>query len=365
MFITKKKTIPNIQEDYNTLNPNYEIKVTNYESVHKVNPKDFDLVIVDESHSLGAFPKASIRTKKIKEIVGSKYCILLTGTPTPESFSQIYHQFYISQYSPFHEKNFYQWAKNYVNVTKRYVAHGNQVNDYTKANEKLIRQQISKYIISFSQKQAGFQSQVKEHILYVDMKPTTYELVKKIEKDAVFEGKKGGVILADTPVKMMQKVHQIFSGTIKLEDGSATIIDTSKADFIKSRFQGKKIGIFYKFKEELKLLQNVFGESLTTEIKEFNETDKNIALQIVSGREGISLSKAHYLVYFNIDFSATSYWQSRDRLTTKERMENEVFWIFSKGGLEDKIYKKVLDKKSFTTKHYERSKVSKQTNQVA
>ena len=77
-------------------------------------------------------------------------------------------------------------------------------------------------------------------------------------------------------------------------------------------------------------------------------------MQIVSGREGISLSKADYLVYFNIDFSATSYWQSRDRLTTKERQTNDVYWIFSKGGLEDKIYKQVQDKKSFTTKHYER-----------
>jgi hypothetical protein len=186
------------------------------------------------------------------------------------------------------------------------------------------------------------------------MKPTTYKLVKTIEKDRVYEGKNGGVILADTPVKLMQKTHQLYSGTIKLEDGSSAIVDDSKGVFIKKKFQGKKIGIFYKFKEELKLLQSVFGEELTTDLVEFNATDKNIALQIVSGREGISLSKADYLVYFNIDFSATSYWQSRDRLTTKDRQTNDVYWIFSKGGLEDKIYRQVQDKKSFTTKHYER-----------
>ena len=152
----------------------------------------------------------------------------------------------------------------------------------------------------------------------------------------------------------MQKTHQLYSGTIKLEDGSSAIVDDSKGVFIKKKFQGKKIGIFYKFKEELKLLQSVYGEELTTNLDEFNATNKNIALQIVSGREGISLSKADYLVYFNIDFSATSYWQSRDRLTTKERQTNDVYWIFSKGGLEDKIYRQVQDKKSFTTKHYER-----------
>ena len=354
LFITKKKAISSIESDYKLLNPNYALKVTNYEAVHKVNGKDYDLIIVDESHSLGAFPKASVRTKRIKEIVGKKYCILLTGTPTPESWSQIFHQFWVSEFTPFVEKSFYKWAKVYVDVTKKKI-NGYDVNDYTAANQNLIRQKVSKHIISFSQSEAGFTSKVNEHILHVEMKPTTYKLVKTIEKDRVYEGKNGGVILADTPVKLMQKVHQLYSGTIKLEDGSSATIDNSKGVFIKKKFQGKKIGIFYKFKEELKLLQSVYGEELTTELDEFNATNKNIALQIVSGREGISLSKADYLVYFNIDFSATSYWQSRDRLTTKERQTNDVYWIFSKGGLEDKIYRQVQDKKSFTTKHYERS----------
>ena len=354
LFVTKKKAISSIEADYKLLKPNYALKVINYESVHKITTNEFDLVIADESHCLGAFPKPSVRTKRIKEIIGSKYCILLSGTPTPESWSQIFHQFWISEYSPFPQKSFYAWAKSYVDVTKRKI-NGYDVNDYTKAKENLIRQKVSKYIISLSQKEAGFKSKVNEHILYVQMKPTTYALVKTVEKHKVYESAKGNVILADTPVKLMQKVHQLYSGTIRLEDGSATIIDDSKGLFIQQKFKGKKIGIFYKFKEELKLLQSVFGDELTTELDEFNTTNKNIALQIVSGREGISLSKADYLVYFNIDFSATSYWQSRDRLTTKDRMQNDVYWIFSKGGLEQKIYERVLEKKSFTTKHYERS----------
>lgn len=365
LFITKKKAISSIENDLKLLQPSYTTKVINYESLHKLKER-YELVIVDESHSLGAYPKPSVRTKKIKEFVTkAKYCILLSGTPTPESWSQIYHQFWISDYSPFIESSFYKWSHNYVNIRKRYVAHGNQVNDYSNANEKLIRQKITKHIISFSQKEAGFKTQVNEHILKVKMKPYTYNLVKTLEKDLVYEGEKGGLILGDTPVKLMQKVHQIYSGTIKLEDGSAVVLDDTKAKFIKEKFNGKKIAIFYKFKEELKLLQSVFSENLTTSLDEFNTTNKNIALQIVSGREGISLKKADYLVYFNIDFSATSYWQSRDRLTTKERQKNDVFWVFSEGGLEEKIYQKVLQKKSFTTKHYERVKVSEQVNKVA
>ena len=50
----------------------------------------------------------------------------------------------------------------------------------------------------------------------------------------------------------------------------------------------------------------------------------------------------------NIDFSAVSYWQSRDRLTTMDRKINDIYWIFAKKGIENKIYKSVSNKKDFT-----------------
>ena len=114
------------------------------------------------------------------------------------------------------------------------------------------------------------------------------------------------------------------------------------------------ISIFYKFKEEYNALKQVFGDDLTNELSVFEDTDKNIALQIVSGREGISLRDASCLVYYNIDFSATSYWQSRDRMTTKDRLESDIYWIFSEDGIEDEIYKAVSKKKDYTISHFKK-----------
>jgi len=178
--------------------------------------------------------------------------------------------------------------------------------------------------------------------------------MRKLRKDLVVEGK-DEVILADTAVKLMIKMHQLCSGTIKFESGNSKVIDDTKARFIKDKFKDKKIGIFYKFKEELYALKDVFGkDELTEDLDEFNATEKNIALQIVSGREGISLRQADALVYYNIDFSATSYWQSRDRMTTKDRLQNDVYWVFAKGGIERDIYKAVTKKKDYTLNHFKR-----------
>ncbi len=104
---------------------------------------------------------------------------------------------------------------------------------------------------------------------------------------------------------------------------------------------------------------------MTTELDEFNNTNKSIALQIVSGREGISLRKADALVYYNIDFSATSYWQSRDRMTTKDRLESDVYWVFAKGGIEQDIYRAVVKKKDYTVRHFKKDLVNLHNDRTA
>lgn len=353
LFITKKKAIPSIETDYQMLKPNFTLQVINYESVHKVEGS-FDLVVLDEAHSLGAFPKPSKRAKQVKIIIqkNEPLVILLSGTPTPESYSQMYHQVYAIPSNPFKRfLNFYRFCDEYVNVTQRPI-NGIYIKDYSKGLPSIM-EDMKPYFLSYSQKEAGFKVKTQEHVMYVTMNPLTYNIAKKLQKDLVIEGKEE-VILADTPVKLMMKLHQIYSGTVKFESGSSKTLDLSKAKFIKKHFIGKKIGIFYKFKEELKALQQVFKNTLTTELEEFINTKKNIALQIVSGREGISLRQAECLVYYNIDFSATSYWQSKDRMTTKNRLHNDVYWIFSRGGIEDQIYKAVVNKKDYTLNHFKK-----------
>lgn len=355
LFLTKKIAIKGILSDYTNMGYKFTLTVVNDEQLHKLE-QGYDFVIHDEHHRFGAFPKPSGRSKAYRNLFYYTPQLWLSGTPTPETFSQIYHQFWCSHKSPFIEKTFYKWAQNYINI-KKILINGNQHNDYSNARIDLIEPILEPYFIKFSQQDAGFASEVKETVLFCDMKPQTYELINRLKRDLVINGNRE-VILADTPVKMLTKIHQLCSGTIKFESGYSIILDYSKARFIQERFEGIKIGIFYKFKEELNLLKVVFGDNLTTDIDEFNATDKNIALQIISGREGISLKEAKYLVYYNIDFSATSYWQSRDRLTTIDRQSNEVFYIFANKGIERQIYKAVQQKKNFTTKYYDRSTIA-------
>ena len=354
LFLTKKKAISTIESDYAMLSPKYNLVVMNYESIHKLPQDMWDLIVCDEAHSMGAFPKPSKRAKQVRELIAKNnpYVILMSGTPTPESFSQMYHQVYGIPNNPFKQyKNFYRFCDDYVIVTEKKI-NGLRIRDYSNGKQSII-DIMKAYTISYSQKEAGFKVDTREHKLYVKMDDITYNIAKKLKKDLVVEGK-DEVILGDTSVKLMTKLHQIYSGTVKFESGNSKILDLSKARFIHDNFGDSKVGIFYKFKEEYNALKEVYGDNLCTELDEFNTTDKTIALQIQSGREGISLRKAEALVYYNIDYSATSYWQSRDRMTTKDRLESDVYWIFAEKGIEDKIYKAVSNKKDYTVKHFKK-----------
>jgi hypothetical protein len=351
LFLTKKKAISSIQSDANQILPGHDIVVTNYESIHKVDRSDFQVIICDESHTMSAFPKPSLRAKQVRSLVmtcGYPKVILLSGTITPESYSQIYHQFWVHPMNPFKEfANFYRWSDIYVNKFQKKI-NGLMVNDYSYGKENDIMSVVSPYIITYTQKQAGFSTEIEEEVLYVEMPDIVKNIYKKLERDLVVEGKEEA-ILADTPAKLMQKLHQLSGGTIKFESGKSMVLSTFKAEFLRTQFATSKIGIFYKFKEELNALTQVFGDDLTTELDEFDSGKfKAIALQIVSGREGISLKNADYLVFYTIDFSAVSYWQARDRMTTINRLNNKIYWIFSVDSIEDKIYKAVKSKKSYT-----------------
>ena len=359
LFLTKKKAISSIQKDYDLLSPSYDITIINYESLHKIPVKKWCAVILDEAHGLGAFPKPSKRAKQVKELftINNPYVVLLSGTPTPESYSQMYHQVYAIKDNPFSKyKNFYRFSDDYVSVIQKKI-NGFNIKDYSNGLRSII-DAVKPYTIAYTQREAGFESSIEEEVLTVPLNEATYELCARLKKDLVIEGQHE-VILADTGVKLMSKLHQMYSGTVKFESGKSTVLDYSKAEFIKERFKSNKIGVFYKFKEEFNALKKVFGNDLCDNLDDFDNGDyKVIALQIVSGREGISLRNADFIVFYNIDFSATSYWQARDRMTTKDRKYNKVYWIFSEKGIESKIYKAVTNKKDYTISHFRKDLLS-------
>ena len=355
LFVTKKKAKSDILSQLAESKILFHsVEVTNYEQLHNF-LCGYDLIIIDEAHVIAAFPTPSLRAKELKRICNGKPIIYLSGTPTPESFSQLYHQMWVSSFSPFKDyKNFYSWAKDYVDLRQKYL-YGKMINDYSCARQKAIDNATKHVFISFTQEEAGFMELVQEKIIYVKMEDATLRFVNRLRIDKIVTNKEGASVLADTAVKLMQKLHQIYSGTVIVDEPEmkGKAFDYTKAEYIRDNFKGQKIAIFYKFKAEAMALKWTLGK-VYDDPMEFNNADSGIFIsQIVSGREGIRLDTADALIMYNIDFSATSYWQSRARIQTKDRVkEAMIYWLFAQGGIEEKIYKAVMNKKDYTLSHF-------------
>jgi hypothetical protein len=353
LFVTKKKAKDSIYDDIKHF-LSLDVTVVNYGSEHKITGI-YDAAIIDEAHSLGAYPKPSVRAKELKKSCFGLPILFLSGTPTPESYSQLYHQFYISGYSPWRNFfSFYKWADTFV-VKKSRIINGYSVNDYSGARIDAIKRDTEHLFLSFTQEQSGFNVAITERIETVPLSDEQKQLLNAIMKDKICQIN-GKTILADTPVKIQSKVHQLCSGTVIDEEKGVHIISTAKAEYIHKTYGHKKVVVFYKFQGELDALKAVFNDEWTDSQNEFQSGQKRAYFgQFVSSREGVKLDTADLIVFYNIDFSYLSYAQAKERIISKDRTEQApLVWLFSDGGIERKIHKAVANKQDYTNYYFKK-----------
>lgn len=349
LIVTTKKAKASINSDYTEGGFKYSMRIINYEALHKVKvmPK---FIIWDEAHKLGTFPKPSKRTKLAREKFSHVRCLFLSGTPSPETFTQLYHQAYVlGDRSPWARyKTFYNWAKYYVRKETIYT--GNEMNTTSYKNCKaIVLKEFAPHMTSVTQIQAGFTGKVIETFHTIPLPAECKELMREVISKGI---SRKASIFVQNPSRKHTLVHQICSGTFKDDEKQGQTLSTFKADYIRRRFAGRKIAIFYVYKEEGRLLREYF-ENWTDSPEEFNASDDLVFIcQIVSGREGVDLKTADDLINFNISYSATCYWQGRSRSQSWDGGDKLVHWLFSNSGVESDVYEAVTDKQDYTLKHF-------------
>lgn len=358
LFVSPLKAHSSIKSDYDKFSPGFEMYLINYESLHKVEAGEWDVIIFDESHKTGAFPVPSKCAIEARRIAKGKPVIYCSGTVSAESYCQLFHQLWISSFSPFREyANFYKWANDgYVIKKKKYI-YNREMIDWSHGNKDIIDNKIKHLFVTCTQEEASFDCPVIDEVVKIKMKPQTYYLAEKLVKNKIFTGKNGEVVLADTAVKLQIKLQQVYTGTVIFEDGDGIAFDHSKALWIKENMAGRKIAIYYLFKEELAMLQWNFGtDNLTDDPVLFRDSkDKIFVSQIQSGSQGVNLATADCLIMLNIPFSNLLYHQVRARIQDQKRTkEAKVIWLFAEGGIEEKVWQAVQNKQSYVLSYFKR-----------
>lgn len=335
---------------------NFKIEFCAMTSLHKAGKK-YDLLVCDEYHNFGYIQKKNLKNKLL-DTIDHKYKLGMSGTPFTENFSDAYSLFpcYYKKY-----KNFYAWAKIYVNVKDKRL--GQMVfKDYTEVkNEQAIKDDIAKYIYKVTQLEAGFKATVVDVVHEVDSNVITKNiwLLKKNKHIIVCDHK----LLAENASEEFHLVRQLQGGIVSSEYGRGLLLSSFKIKCICEKFLSKKVKIviFYEYKVHYILLfsfLNDFGFNVTDDDNLFNTTDyKTVFLgQFVSKREGINLSASDDIIFYTMPYSNLTYQQARQRCLTMDKTE-DVRCHFLLTEFEKKVYKKVVDKKKkYTLADYNKFK---------
>lgn len=339
--------------------------VTNYEQAHKLNPDNYDLVIIDESHNLGTLGRPSKRIKTIQKLCWEKPHIHLSGTAIVESPCGIYHQMAISKYRPFKHKNFYDFHREFGEPYYIKIG-GREINQYDKAKDTLMAE-INKFTIYMTQEDAGISADVQatDELHYVELGQGTKYLYNTIQTDLiakVCEQMLGSNdpnwqlkdmltaqaldigtldLVCDTTMKLRTSLHMLESGVVKIEDEYIELGNTEKIDYIRRNFgDSKDVGVMCHFIGERRLLERTFN---------------NINVYSSSAHaEGVDLSHLRHFVILSSDYSGSKFIQRRDRIVNINGSNTTtVHHILVKKAISEQVYKKVSKKEDFNNSTYE------------
>lgn len=357
LIVTKKKVLAEWLkwiEEYFKTNLDKDNKVSfnliNYESLHTLKARDFDLVILDECHhALSGYPKPSKTYKLLKKYTQKTRIICLSATPSSQTYSQLYHQLSLSIYQPFFKySNFYEWFKDYgTPIIKMLGARTIKLYDNI-TNKEAIEEIKKDFFINYTRKELKFKEEPKDILHYIDMPVEYHDMWNTArEKKYIFlssniaDVKKDTSILLENISKEMNILHQMEGGAIREDKNFYFLDNLPKINYIKEKWgDSKDIAIFYHFISEGNLLQQHFKHALI--------------LQGTAFAEGIDLSHLKTCIIYSMNYSASKYTQRRARMCNIKRTEPiEVNYLISKGFLSEYIYNLIANKhKSFTLSYY-------------
>jgi pterin-4a-carbinolamine dehydratase len=352
LVLTKKAAISGWHKFTEGMKLKHTYTVTNYEQAHKLDPKKFDFVIIDESHNLGTLGKPSQRIKTIKKLCWQLPHLHLSGTAIVESPCGIYHQMAISKFSPFKMKNFYDFHRLYGD--KYFIkAAGREIAQYDRHKPELM-DKINEFTIYMTQEDAGIDKSLQaidqEH--YVTLSDNTKKLYNELQKDKIIDIQPKHIIdptvpmytlVCDTVMKLRTSLHMLESGIAKVDDEYIELGNTEKIDYIKETFGDEETtGIMCHFVGERKLLEKHFKKA-----KIYSSS---------SHAEGVDLSHLSNFVIMSSDYSGAKFIQRRDRIINTEGSNTlTVHHILVKKGISEQVYKKVSKKEDFNNSTYERT----------
>jgi len=346
LVVTKKKAIPGWEDTLKKFKHTKHYTVTNYHQVQKFNAKLFDAIIIDEAHSyISGYPKPGTIWKEMKKICVGKPLIYLSATPYAQGPQLLFHQFKLSNWSPFPHKNFYDFFREFGIPNMVRTSYGLQ-ETYSKVND-LVLEKCSHLFLTHTREELEFEHEPEDIIHFFELSDTTKKLYNDCLNNEMLRFKRDGKLVEsplDSNIKLRTTLHMLEGGVAKVGDKYYVLSMQEKIDCIVKEFgDSSNTVIMYQYIAEGDKLR-AFFQNVTL-------------LQGTSFAEGIDLSMFDNLIIYSQDFSTARHSQRRARQANKNRSTPiKVHFYLVKDAISEQVYKTVsINKTNFIDKLFKRA----------
>ena len=353
-----------------------EVFIMNYEAVWRdplkqyLYKQEFDCIILDESHRIKT-PRSKVNICVTSLGRRSKCKYILSGTPTPESPTDIYGQYKFLDPTIF-GNNFDKFKQQYENMDAvETIRRGYVVLDEKEPYIHLDLLKKRMYKCAFHAK-AELDLPKVTHIYFDQyISDEAQEIYKELNKEGVYEDEEG-ITETNNILAKYTRLQQLLSGYLYAENEDFTeqfIVekDHTKAEALEYLLENipkeEKVVVFAKYRKDFDNIRQVcknlnrrYGEisGQKDHYKYWKQGRVNVlAVQYSSGSESISLVEARYCIYYSHTFSYGQYQQSIKR-THRPGQERPVTYyhiiskVKGKQTVDDKIKKALSLKQSLS-----------------
>ena len=311
--------------------------------------KKYGFIIVDES--TGFKSHSSNRFKALRHFA-SLYMVLLTGTPYPNGFMDLWSQIYLLDKGV-------RLGKYITHYRNQYFTYDEHKRKYICLYPNTILDKIKDITISMKAEDYLELPDKISNEIKVDI--DNYGLYKKFEKEYYLRINNDEITAVNAAV-LSSKLLQYCNGAVysSENDGSYTIIHNNKIDYLKEfieLYSDENILVAYNFKSDEERIRLAIPTSITlnrnnivdTE-RRWNKGDIKLLLCQSGTAKGLNLQYGgRIIVWFGITYNLEHYLQFNARLHRQGQTKPVLIYHIVANKCKDEQVMKILDNKNINS----------------
>lgn len=302
----------------------------------------YNVLIIDESSEYKSHK--TNRFKELAKLINKQRVYLLSGTPTPKNWQDIWSQIYLLDKGKRLSLNFYHFRNTYFYEFKQ----------YRWAMKQNAKQQIIDSIKDIACFSDGEQDLPKLNLkpIFLQFSQDRQKIFNDMKNNFVAEWEESEVTALSTAT-MINKCLQLSNGMCYLNDSSYTFFDDTKIKWLDSFIKTEKdnVLVFYIYRFDKERIMKIKGARAIETVQDVDDWNAGkIKLGVISPHSlkfgGNMQYGGHTIVWFGLTWNLLEFLQSNKRVWRRGQPHHEVniYYLMMSNTYDLYVYKNLVEK---------------------